>query len=199
MATTKGRPRRGYATIPVLVRFPATMLERIAAYHAQIASQDWRLTSRHDVILMLCERGLQTVEQGPAPFTPPLPGVAGNNGMGDTAGQASLAKARSTPPLVPAPEAAVVTTPDRQPDEHTVVQEVAGAGAGPAPRTVRRPGTMRARIVELLHEHPAGLSAEEIRVYLRPAKPLGDVLLGMRRQHVVNTRGSGKDTRYYLL
>ena len=61
MAVTKGRPRRGYATIPVLVRFPATMLERIAAYHAQMASQDWRLTSRHDVILMLCERGLQVV------------------------------------------------------------------------------------------------------------------------------------------
>jgi len=30
-------------------------------------------------------------------------------------------------------------------------------------------------ILELLREHPAGLSAEEIRVYLRPDKPLGDV------------------------
>jgi hypothetical protein len=48
------------------------MLERIAAYHAQVASQDWRLTSRHDAILMVCERGLQAVEQGPASFTPPI-------------------------------------------------------------------------------------------------------------------------------
>jgi len=71
MAAAKGRPRRGYATVPVLVRFPVTMLERIAAYHAQIVSQDWRLTSRHDAILLLCERGLQEVERGPAPFTPP--------------------------------------------------------------------------------------------------------------------------------
>ena len=79
-ATKKGRPGRGYETVPVLVRFPATMLERIAAYHAQIASQDWRLTSRQDAILMVCERGLQAVEQGPAPFTPPLAVVEGDDG-----------------------------------------------------------------------------------------------------------------------
>jgi hypothetical protein len=64
---------------------------------------------------------------------------------------------------------------------------------GEAPR-----GTMRRRIVALLQEHQAGLSAEEIRVYLRPDRPLGDVLQGMRRQHVVTTRGHGKETRYYL-
>src|SRR5262245_39483139 len=69
--TKKGRPGRGYETIHVLVRFPAPMLERIAAYQAKVASADWRLTSRHDVILMLCERGLQAVEAGPAPFSPP--------------------------------------------------------------------------------------------------------------------------------
>jgi hypothetical protein len=57
---------------------------------------------------------------------------------------------------------------------------------------------MRARILELLREHPAGLSAEEIRGYLRPDKPLGDVLQGIRRQHVVSTQGSGKETRYSL-
>jgi hypothetical protein len=68
----------------------------------------------------------------------------------------------------------------------------------PALRPARNPGTMRARILTLLRAHPAGLSAEEIRVYLPPAKPLGDVLLGMRRQHVVHTRGSGQHTRYYL-
>ena len=59
-------------------------------------------------------------------------------------------------------------------------------------------GTLRSTPVDLLRQHPAGLSAEEIRVYLRPDKPLGDVLQGMRRQSVVNTRGRGKETRYYI-
>jgi len=70
--TKKGRPARRYAAVPVLVRFPVPLLERIAAYHAQLASQDWRLTSRHDVILYLCERGLQAIEQTPAPFIPAI-------------------------------------------------------------------------------------------------------------------------------
>jgi len=82
-STKKGRPGRGYETVSVLVRFPVPMLERIAAYHAQLASQDWRLTSRHDVILLLCERGLQAVEQGPAPFTPPAAGGTGAPGLGE--------------------------------------------------------------------------------------------------------------------
>ena len=39
---------------------------------------------------------------------------------------------------------------------------------------------------------------EELRASLRPDKPLGAVLQGMRRQLTVTTRGSGKATRYYL-
>ena len=57
---------------------------------------------------------------------------------------------------------------------------------------------MRQRILALLAAHGDGLSAEEIRAYLRPDKPLGDVLQGMRRQNKVTIRGSGKATRYYL-
>jgi len=66
-----------------------------------------------------------------------------------------------------------------------------------APRRRGRPGTMRQRILTLLGEHPEGLSAEEIRVYLRPEKSLGDTLQGMRRQGKVHTRGEGKDIRYF--
>jgi hypothetical protein len=67
-----------------------------------------------------------------------------------------------------------------------------------APRRRGRPGTMRQRILTLLGEHPEGLSAEQIRVYLQAEKPLGDTLQGMRRQGKVHTRGNGKDMRYFV-
>jgi len=67
-----------------------------------------------------------------------------------------------------------------------------------APRQVGKRGAMRQRILTLLREHPKGLSAEEIRVYLRPEKSLGDTLQGMRRQGKVHTRGTGKDLRYVV-
>jgi hypothetical protein len=95
MATTQGRPRHGDKTVPVLVRFPVTLLARIAAYHGQMASPSWQLTSRHDVILMLCERGLHTVEQGPSPLTPPITGVAGDDGIVEAAVPLTLAETRA--------------------------------------------------------------------------------------------------------
>jgi hypothetical protein len=64
--------------------------------------------------------------------------------------------------------------------------------------TPRQREAMRQPILDLLSEHPEGLSAEEIRVYLRPEKPLGDTLQGMRRQGKVHTRGKGKDMRYFV-
>jgi hypothetical protein len=69
----------------------------------------------------------------------------------------------------------------------------------PAPRQTRRPrGEMRQRILTLLGEHPEGLSAEDLRVFLRAEKPLGDTLQGMRKQNKVRTRGTGKDLRYFV-
>jgi hypothetical protein len=69
----------------------------------------------------------------------------------------------------------------------------------PEPRKGGRPrGEMRQRIVALLGEHPEGLSAEQIRAYLQPAKPLGDTLQGMRKQQKVRTRGAGKEMRYFV-
>ena len=69
----------------------------------------------------------------------------------------------------------------------------------PEPRKGGRPrGEMRQRILTLLGEHPEGLSAEQIRAYIQPGKPLGDTLQGMRKKQKVTTRGTGKDIRYFV-
>src|SRR5262249_40572831 len=65
----------------------------------------------------------------------------------------------------------------------------------PAPRGR---GAMRQLILDLLGKHPEGLSAEQIRAYLQPPRPLGDTLQGMRRQGKGHTRGQGKDLRYFV-
>jgi hypothetical protein len=65
-------------------------------------------------------------------------------------------------------------------------------------QTGRPRGEMRQRILTLLGEHPEGLSAEELRVFLRAEKPLGDTLQGMRKQNKVRTRGTGKALRYFV-
>ena len=64
------------------------------------------------------------------------------------------------------------------------------------PPPLRRRGTMRARILALLQEHQGGLTAEEIRFYLKPERPLGDVLQGMVRQGRVVRQGDRKGGRY---
>jgi hypothetical protein len=58
---------------------------------------------------------------------------------------------------------------------------------------------MRQRILEVLADHPEGLTAEEMRVHLRPERPLQDTLQGMRRQHVVRTEGTGRTLRYFAM
>jgi hypothetical protein len=69
--------------------------------------------------------------------------------------------------------------------------------ATPRQSSQRKRGEIGQRIAALLREHPEGLSAEEIRVYLKVEKRLGDTLQGMRRQGKVHTRGKGKDMRYF--
>jgi hypothetical protein len=64
------------------------------------------------------------------------------------------------------------------------------------PTPPRRRGTMRARILALLQEHPAGLTVEELRVYLRPERPIGDILQGMVRQKLLKREGDRKGGRY---
>ena len=89
----------------------------------------------------------------------------------------------------PAPEAAAAPVAALSYDGNTVLQE-----KGSQPRGRR--GEMRQRILELLREYPEGLSAEELRVYLKPQKPLGDTLQGMVRQHLLKKQGSGQAVRY---
>ena len=68
-----------------------------------------------------------------------------------------------------------------------------------APRRGGRPlGAMGQRIVALLAEHPEGLSAEEIRAYLKPGRPLGDALQSLRMRARVRTEGKGRDLRYFV-
>ena len=69
----------------------------------------------------------------------------------------------------------------------------------PAPRKGGRPwSVMGQRIVALLGEHSEGLSAEQIRAFLQPEKPLGDTLQSLRKRQKVRTQGTGKDLRYFV-
>jgi hypothetical protein len=97
----------------------------------------------------------------------------------------------STPGDLPVPEASAPPLPDVSYNDNAVLQKEAPRGAG-------RRGGMRQRILTLLGEHPEGLSAEQIRAYLQPEKPLGDTLQGMRKQQKVRTRGTGKNLRYFI-
>ncbi len=76
--------------------------------------------------------------------------------------------------------------------DNTVLQEKASKPRG------RRSSTTRQQILVLLQEHPEGLSPEQIRVYLNPEKPIGDILQGMRRSGVVHLRGDGYQKRYFV-
>jgi hypothetical protein len=69
----------------------------------------------------------------------------------------------------------------------------------PAPRRGGRPlGAMGQRIVALLGAHPEGLSAAEIRAYLKPERPLGDTLQSLRKRERVRTQGQGRALRYFV-
>jgi hypothetical protein len=67
---------------------------------------------------------------------------------------------------------------------------------GPPRRSGRPPGPLRQQILALLQAHPAGLRAEELRVYLQTPRPIGDTLQGMLRGGVLTTQGRGGQRRY---
>ena len=60
-------------------------------------------------------------------------------------------------------------------------------------KPVLRPG-----ILALLDEHPDGLTAAELKVYLGTAKPIGDTLAGMVKAALLVKTGSGHAIRYQL-
>lgn len=69
------------------------------------------------------------------------------------------------------------------------------------PAPVRKAGRQRSalgqQILDLLAQHPEGLTAEQIRGYLTPERPLGDLLDGMRRTGTVRAAKEGRGWRYY--
>jgi hypothetical protein len=115
--------------------------------------------------------------------------------MVDVAVQAALGAQRNSMPVhVETPAETPAQPPSTLTNDNnaTVVQKRNSQPRG------RRSGTMRQRILALLAEHPEGLSPEQIRVYLNPEKPIGDVLQGMRRAGVVHLRGDGYQKRYFV-
>jgi hypothetical protein len=68
-----------------------------------------------------------------------------------------------------------------------------------APRRPGRPsGPLRQQILDLLQDHPEGLSAEAIRVHVQARRPIGDTLQGMVKSGVIVAQGSRARRRYVL-
>jgi hypothetical protein len=75
---------------------------------------------------------------------------------------------------------------------HSIVTEP------PVPRRGGRPPSReRQQILDVLTQHPEGLTVEQMRGMLTPTRPLGDVLAGMRRTGAVRTEGQGRTLRYF--
>jgi hypothetical protein len=65
------------------------------------------------------------------------------------------------------------------------------------PRRGGRPSSpLRGQILALLREHPEGLRAEDIRVYVQAPRPIGDLLQGMLKGGVIRVHGHGRERRY---
>ena len=117
--------------------------------------------------------------------------------MVDAAVQKALAKGSTAPPALdtptptPAPEAPAPPGHDIAHGNNTVLQKNAARRPG-------RPSTMRQPIVDLLHAHPDGLTAVQIKVHLGVDKNIGDTLAGMVRDHLLEKQGSGKTVRYVV-
>jgi hypothetical protein len=88
-------------------------------------------------------------------------------------------------------EAAPQDAPSISSDDNTVLQE----------NTSRRPGrrsTLRQPIIDLLREHPQGLTAVQMKVHLGVTKNIGDTLAGMVRDGLLAKQGSGNAVWYVV-
>jgi Arc/MetJ-type ribon-helix-helix transcriptional regulator len=77
---------------------------------------------------------------------------------------------------------------------HSLVTEPVPTRTGGRPRS-----PVGQQILDLLAAHPEGLSADELRVYLKATKPIGDILSGMKKTGAVTTQGEGKPLRYVVV
>jgi len=93
----------------------------------------------------------------------------------------------------------VTSTADRTPTDADRPADTVPTGAD-TPAPPRRPGRpsspLRQRALALLQDHPEGLSAEQLRVYLQAQRPIGDLLQGMQRAGLIQGRGRGPARRY---
>jgi hypothetical protein len=117
-----------------------------------------------------------------------------------TAVQAEIGKLRdfmgphvSTLGIIPAPEPSVEPVASLSQDNNTVIQQGAPQRKGGRPRS-----PLGQQILDLLVQHPQGLTADELRVYLKAAKPIGDTLAGMKRLGTVQTIRQGRGIRYVV-
>jgi hypothetical protein len=110
---------------------------------------------------------------------------------------------------------AAESTPARQGEDNSKTQHYSNATQGQAsapepghslvtePVPTRKGGRPRSpvgqQILDLLATHPEGLSADELRVYLKATKPIGDILSGMKKTGAVTTQGEGKPLRYVVV
>jgi hypothetical protein len=165
--------------------------EDLATLQAEVTALQAELTAMQTAIATATDTVTETVT---ATLVQGLPGLVRQlvEGLALEALGLPVTDTNGNPTETLPSESHAVTRPGRvykSEPGHSLVTE-------PAPQGKR--GQMRAQILALLTDHPEGLSAEEIRVYLRPERPLGDTLQGMRRQGKVHTRGRGKDMRYFV-
>lgn len=105
--------------------------------------------------------------------------------------------AAQRPPIAePAPE---TSAPPAPPFSHGKNNTVMQKDISAPHRGRGRPGILRQPILDMLHQHPEGLSALELKVHLKTDKHIGDTLAGMRRSGVVKVEGEGNGRRYFAM
>lgn len=209
-----GRPEKEDAYKPVSVKLPPDLLDRVKQYariHQQSLSElirdglEWRISegdigyfrntenqstlqtdSGNTVILRevkrLVERLAVVVGASEAP--------AGEEGRGEPYFRNTvLPESQRSAPMG---EDYPLASEYEDKIDNTVIQKKASS------KRAGRPSSKREPILNLLRQHPEGLSAEQIRGLLSPEKPIGDTLQGLRRGNLVRTEGSGREMRYFL-
>jgi hypothetical protein len=110
----------------------------------------------------------------------------------------AILAAQHLPFVEPIREALAQPTPTLQHGKNNTVMQ-RDLSEGQDVRRRGRPGILRQPILDLLRQHPEGLSALELKVHLKTDKHIGDTLAGMRRAGVVKVEGEGNRRRYFAM
>jgi hypothetical protein len=109
----------------------------------------------------------------------------------------TILAAQRLPLAEPVPEIPAQPTPTLSHGKNNTVMQ-RDISEGQDVRRRGRPGILRQPILDLLRQHPEGLTAVELKVYLGTNKHIGDTLSGMVRNHVIEKQGSDKAVRYVV-